>query len=138
MRRRQNERSMRSELGSFVRSLLFLDLPHEEDYINGNLLMEYDQSSRNAEQSQDGRCCGNQTTMHNRVSNNQRSYSGSWVQSPRINRTYVPVYSVCKSHCKFYTNYNFDRTSHHIEHTCSLYVYVPTMYVRGRNVRACL
>ena len=52
MRRRRNERSMRSELGSFVRSLLFLDLPHEEDYINGNLLIEYDQSSRIAEQSQ--------------------------------------------------------------------------------------
>ena len=40
---------IRSEVGSLVRSLLFLDL-HKEDYINDNLLSKYDQSSRIGEQ----------------------------------------------------------------------------------------
>jgi hypothetical protein len=33
---------MRSELEDSVRLLLFLDLSHEVDCINGNLLIEYD------------------------------------------------------------------------------------------------
>ena len=94
MRRRRNERSMRSELEDSVRLLLFLDLSHEVDCINGNLLIEYDLSSRVGEQSQNGSCCTNKTAMHNSISNDQRSYSGSWVHSPTMNRTYVPVYSV--------------------------------------------
>jgi hypothetical protein len=86
---------MRLELEDSVRLLLFLDLSHEEDCINGNLLIEYDLlSSRVGEQSQNGSCCRNITAMHNSISNDQRSYSGSWVHSLTMNRTYVPVYSV--------------------------------------------
>jgi hypothetical protein len=85
---------MRSELEDSVRLLLFLDLSHEVDCINGNLLIEYDLSSRVGKQLQNGSCCTNKTAMHNSISNDQRSYSGSWVHSPTMNRTYVPVYSV--------------------------------------------
>ena len=71
--------------------------------------------SRVGEQSRNGSCCTNKTAIHNSISNDQRSYSGSWVHSPQShNEPYVRSgafsLSYRKSHCTFYTNYNFDHT----------------------------
>ena len=139
MHRRRIKRSMRSELGSAIPSLIFLDLRHEEDYIDGTLLIEYDQSSSISEQSRDGSCCRNQTAMHNRVSNNQRSYSGSWVQRPRIDRMHVPVYSVyATASLTVRSIRTTTSTIHHIILSVRAHYMCTCLYVRGRNVRACL
>jgi hypothetical protein len=129
---------MRSELEDSVRLLLFLDLSHEVDCINGNLLIEYDLSSRVGEQSQTESCCTNKTAMHYSISNNQRSCSVSWVHSPPMNRTYVPVYSVYPTASLTVRSIlTTTSTTHHIifsvrtNHmcTCSVCTYVLIMYV---------
>ena len=80
--------------------LLFLALSHEVDCINSNLLIEYDLSIRIGEQSQNGSCYRNITIQ----------VRGSTV--PQLNvRTFHCIQSIV---C---TNYNFDRTPHHIERT---------------------
>jgi hypothetical protein len=128
---------MRSELDDSARLLLFLDLSHEEDDINGNLLIEYDLSSRFGVQSQNGSCCTIKTAMHNQNSD-QRSYSGSWVHSPTMNRTYVPVYSVYSTASLTVRSIlTTTSTTHHIilsvcsNHmcTCSVCTYVLIMFV---------
>ena len=129
---------MRSELEDSVRLLLFLDLSHEVDCINGNLLIEYDLSSRVGEQSQTESCCTNKTAMHNFIFSDQRSYSVSWVHSPPMNRTYVPVYSVYPTASLTVRSIlTTTSTTHHIilsvrtNHvcTCSVCTYVLIMYV---------
>jgi hypothetical protein len=98
---------MRSELEDSVR---LLDLSHEVDCINGNLLIEYDQSSRVDEHSQNGRCCTNKTAIIFRFMGPQ-SHNEPYVRSGVFSLSYR------KSHRTFYTNFNFDHIPYHIECT---------------------
>lgn len=132
MRRRRYERSMRSELGDFVCFHLFLNLSHEVNCINGNLLIEYDLCSRVGKRSQNGSYCSNKTTMHNSVSRYQRSYSGLWVDScPTTNGTYAPVYSVSPT---ISLTVRSIRTTTSTTHYTSYWVYVLITRVRAQCV----
>ena len=131
---------MRSELEDSVRLLLFLDLSHEVDCINGNLLIEYDLSSRV------WRAITKWKLLHKRNGDAQFYFQRSTVifsfMGPQShNEPYVRsgVFSLSyrKSHCTFYTNHNFDHIPYHIECTYQPHVYVLSMYVLAHNVRAC-
>ena len=131
---------MRSELEDSVRLLLFLDLSHEVDCINGNLLIEYDLSSRVGEQSQKWKL------LHKQNGDAQFYFQRSTVifrfMGPQstMSRTYVPVYS-------FYPTASLTvrsiltttSTTHHIilsVRTNHMYVVI-ILSVRDQYVRTC-
>jgi hypothetical protein len=116
----------------FVRLLLSPDLIHEEDYMNGNLLIEYDLSSKEAimEVAEPKRRYSNRLWSFTINGHIQFRASGQCEKRPYVRSCTFSLHSR-KSYCIFYTNYNCDRKPRHVECTCSLHAYVLSMYVRA-------